>query len=82
MSEEVKKVAEVQPAKKVEKASAVKVVETKEPVIAKPKFVKVIPKFSGTRFIGGKWYSFVLDKEIEVTEDAKQSLKQSGAIYL
>jgi hypothetical protein len=73
--DEVKKVDEVKPADKVEK------VEPK-PIVAKAKYVKVIPKVNGKRFIGGTWYHLVKDKEIEVTEDAKRSLKQAGAIYL
>ena len=67
--------------KKVEKVEAVKKVEQK-PVVVKPKYVKVIPKFNGKRFIGGEWYTFVKDKEMEVTEDAKRSLLKAGAIYL
>lgn len=74
-AEEVKKVDEVA------KTDEVKKVEAK-PIIAKPKFVKVIPKVNGRRFIGGTWYSLERDKEIEVTEDAKRSLKEAGAIYL
>lgn len=63
------------------KADAVKVVASK-PVVAKPKYVKVIPKFTGKRKLGGTWYDFKQDKEIEVTEDAKRSLRGAGAIYL
>lgn len=68
-------------ADEVTKAEPVKKVEAK-PVVVKPKFVKVIPKVNGKRFIGGTWYSLERDKEIEVTEDAKRSLKEAGAIYL
>ena len=52
------------------------------PKIAKPKYVKVLPKFSGKKFIGGTWYHFKKDKECEVTEDAKRVLREAGDIYL
>lgn len=74
MAEEVKKVA-------AEKAEEVLKVEAK-PVVVKEKFVKVIPKVNGNKFIGGVWYSLERDKEIEVSIDAKRSLKEAGAIYL
>lgn len=65
----------------VKKADEVKKVEQK-PIVAKPKFVKVKSKVNGKRFIGGQWYSLERDKEVEVTEDAKRSLLEAGAIYL
>jgi hypothetical protein len=68
-------------AEKVEKVEAVKKVEQK-PIVAKPKFVKVKSKVNGNRFIGGTWYSLERDKELDVTEDAKRSLVEAGAIYL
>lgn len=66
---------------KVKKADEVKKVEPK-PIVAKPKYTKVKSKVNGNRFIGGKWYSLERDKEVEVTEDAKRSLLEAGAIYL
>ena len=65
---------------KVEKPE-VKKVEPK-PIVAKEKFVKVKSKINGRRFIGGQWYFLEKDKEVEVTEDAKRSLLNAGAIYL
>jgi hypothetical protein len=70
--EEVKKAESVKEAKKVEQ----------KPIVAKPKYVKVKSKVNGKRFIGGQWYSLERDKEVDVTEDAKRSLLQAGAIYL
>lgn len=67
-------------AQKAEKAEAKKVEAA--PIVAKPKFVKVISKVNGRRYIGGTWYTLEREKEIEVTEDAKRSLKEAGAIYL
>lgn len=68
------------------KAEEVKQTEVKAPKVsvkvAKPKYVKVKPKFTGKRCIGGIWYNFEKNKEIEVTEDAKRSLEKAGAIYL
>lgn len=58
-----------------------KVVQPK-PIVVKEKYVKVIPKINGRRFIGGTWYTLEKDKEVEVTEDAKRSLLKAGAIYL
>lgn len=75
MAEEVKKVATETGKEEAKKVEA-------KPVTVKPKFVKVIPKVTGKRHIGGTWYSLERDKEIEVTEDAKRSLKEAGAIYL
>lgn len=74
-----------------EKATeTVKVAETKaeakvvapKPVVVKEKFVKVKSKVNGKRYIGGTWYTLEKDKEVEVTEDAKRSLLNAGAIYL
>jgi hypothetical protein len=72
MAEKVEKVEKVEEVKKV----------AQKPIVAKPKFVKVKSKVNGRRFIGGTWYSLERDKELEVTEDAKRSLTQAGAIYL
>lgn len=72
---------EIKKSDEVKKAEPVKKVEPK-PIVAKPKFVKAIPKVTGKRYIGGTWYSLERDKEIEVSEDAKRSLKEAGAIYL
>lgn len=65
---------------KVEKPE-VKKVEPK-PIVVKEKFVKVKSKVNGKRFIGGTWLHLEKDKEVEVTEDAKRSLLNAGAIYL
>lgn len=70
-----------QPKEAVKKNDEIKKAEPKT-IVAKPKYVKVIPKVNGKRFIGGTWYSLERDKEIEVTEDAKRSLLNAGAIYL
>lgn len=53
-----------------------------KPVVVKEKFVKVKSKVNGKRYIGGTWYTLEKDKEVEVTEDAKRSLLNAGAIYL
>ena len=68
-------------AEKAEKVETAKVVEAK-PIVVKEKYVKVKSKISGSRFIGGTWYKLEMDKEVEVTEDAKRSLLEAGAIYL
>ena len=69
-------------AEKVEKAVEVAEKVEQKTIVAKPKFVKVKSKVKGKRFIGGTWYTLERDKEIEVTEDAKRSLLEAGAIYL
>lgn len=66
---------------KVNEKAEAKVVAPK-PVTVKEKFVKVKSKITGSRFIGGTWYELEHDKEVEVTEDAKRSLLNAGAIYL
>ena len=69
--------------KKVEQVEkAVEVKQEFQPIVAEEKFVKVTPKFSGKRFIAGKWYNFVKDKEIEVTKEAKRVLLEANAIYI
>jgi hypothetical protein len=68
--------------KVAEKVTFTEEVKVAKPIVAKPKYVKVKSKIGGKKFIGGVWYSFEKDKEVEVTEDAKRVLTESGAIYL
>lgn len=63
------------------KSSQVKKVEQK-PIVVSEKYVKIKSKVNGKRYIGGQWYFLEKDKEVEVTEDAKRSLLNAGAIYL
>ena len=73
--DEIKKVDEVTETPEIKKVA-------EKPIVVKEKMVKVIPKFSGVRFIGGERYEFKKDKEISVSVDAKRSLLEAGAIYL
>jgi hypothetical protein len=66
----------------LEVAEAAEVVEVQEPIVVQEKYVKVTPKISGQRFIAGQWYEFTMDKEIEVTQEAKRVLKEAKAIYI
>lgn len=65
-----------------EELLAEEAVKAEAPKIAEPKMVKVIPKITGKRYIGGTWYDFVQGKEIEVTQDAKRVLEEADAIRL
>ena len=76
MEEKFKKEEKVKTTKEAKSPQKPQIVE------AKNKKVPVIPKFSGKRFIGGKWIIFEKKKEILVSPTVKACLLNSNAIYL
>ena len=55
---------------------------SQSPVVVEPKLVKILPKISGRKFVGNRWYELKKDKEMHVPADVKRVLKEAGAIYL
>lgn len=53
-----------------------------KPLIVEDKYVTVIPKINGRRFVGAGWLELKKDKEIRVTKDQARVLREAGAIYL
>lgn len=57
---------------------------TPPPMIADDPFklIAVIPNFTGSRFIAGKWYNFTEGKEVKVPTQVKSVLRAAHAIYI
>ena len=69
----------------IEVTEEVEVVSTDQSpqvAVSKDKTVKVIPKFSGKKFIASGWYEFTEEEEIEVPYNVARILRSQRKIYL